>query len=150
MVGVEMADCNGGDAVEIKRNTGRDRSFAEHFPERMGAVDQKPLVINTERQARRVMTSRECLTHAQRDQVDCAHDGWLNGSRRGLCRLLAERGPEVVAIQPGDELHANLLGADRLAFAVVGATSEAFRIHLVDHGGGAAVCSGSPWGSRLR
>src|SRR3954447_18832729 len=64
------------------------------------------------------------------------------GDLLGLGLPLLERGLEVVSVHPGDELHADLLGADRLALAVVRAAPEALRIHLIDHRSDAAVLLG--------
>ena len=60
--------------------------------------------------------------------------------------LLREGGLEVVSVHPRDELQPDFLWANGLAFAVIGTTSEAFRVHLVDHRGDAA----EPFGLALR
>src|SRR6266487_1697350 len=44
-----------------------------------------------------------------------------------------ERGAHVVAVEPRDPLHADLLGTGRLALEMVRAGPEAFLVHLRDH-----------------
>ena len=48
-------------------------------------------------------------------------------------------GAGVIAVELGDHIEGDALGADGLAFADVGATTEAFSVHGADHGEGAAV-----------
>src|SRR5207247_6314280 len=50
---------------------------------------------------------------------------------------------DVVAVQQGDEVDAYLLGARRLALAVVRAAAEQL-LHRVDHGGDTLVALGLP------
>src|SRR5690242_637624 len=64
----------------------------------------------------------------------------MNASSDALPRKLAvlELRLDVVAVQEGDEIDADLLGARRFALAVVGAAAEQL-LHRVDHGGDALV-----------
>ena len=55
-----------------------------------------------------------------------------------LRNCFAGGGGEVVAVEFGDVLGADFLGADCFAFELVGAVSKSFLIHLADHG----ECSG--------
>ena len=75
MIGVQVADRDGVNSVEIERlgQTGGDRRFAEHLPHRVRAVDQEPVAVDPQDQARRVIPGRKRLAHAQRDQQDVAH-----------------------------------------------------------------------------
>ena len=68
VVGMKMGHGHGGNAVEIERNPGCGRSLDEHFPHRVGAVDEHPVVIGPQRQAGGVMMSCERLADAQGDQ----------------------------------------------------------------------------------
>src|SRR4051794_12113009 len=50
-----------------------------------------------------------------------------------LVAAVADRCPQVIAVHAGDELNADLLGANSLAFVVVGAVAEALGVHLRHH-----------------
>src|SRR6185312_2502897 len=62
--------------------------------------------------------------------------------RRGL-------GLQVIPVHPGDEINRDSLRADGLALGVVGAGSEAFLLHGLDHREGTVVALGLPLGEHV-
>ncbi len=84
---------------------------------------------------------RPCRLYLQAERL---HDNVLDVPERlGRHR---QTGSQVIAIQAGDEIQADALGANRLALAVIGAASEIKFIHGANHSQGALT----PLGLSLR
>ena len=70
------------------------------------------------------MKNRRALAGARR----------LIGNQAGALFLRGQRCPQVVTVHLADEVRRNLYRASCLALVVVGAGTEAFGVHLLDHG----------------
>src|SRR5262249_14508763 len=73
MVGVQVAQRDAADPVEVEGNTGRLGRVAEQLAHRMRTFDEEPVVVQAERQAGRVVACCECFPYPQWYQADFAH-----------------------------------------------------------------------------
>ena len=67
VVGVQMTERNSLNANEIQRNTRGLRALVQQFADRVGAVDQEPIISRAEGHAGRVMKCGEGVADTERD-----------------------------------------------------------------------------------
>jgi hypothetical protein len=65
VVGVKMAHCDAIDLFRSKLDASRGRALREHFPDRMWAVNQQPIIIEPQGKAGSVVQRGECVANSK-------------------------------------------------------------------------------------
>src|SRR5690242_17567149 len=81
-----MRQADASDSIDVEGHAGSRGRFAQDLADRMRTVDQEPGALGLQRQARRVIASREGVAHAERDKAEATH-GWFLSAEPGDASL---------------------------------------------------------------